>query len=147
MELREALKTMITSFDGGWAVASAYVGMTIDSLGNRVYEKKGQGLSIPDALALQSGSKTTLFAEWVSQQSGGTFVKLPDVADVGNDELLLKFNELNAEMGRLAQEFSASVKDGVVTDVEAKKLKSIGTEMHRTVEELLALTFKIYQRK
>lgn len=147
MGIREINKAMINAIDGGWEVAAAYLGMSYAALQNRVYEKKGQTLWLEDQLALQAHSKTTLFAEWVAQESGGTFIKLPDADDVGNEELLLKFNELNIEMGRLAQEYATSVGDGVVTDQEGEKLEKIGKEMHRTIEELLALTFKIYKRK
>lgn len=146
MGTREAIKAMITKVDGGWTVAAAYLGMSVSALENRVYEKKGQSLSTQDALVIQDFSKTTLFAEAIATASGGTFVKLPDIDGAGNDELLFKFNELQAEMGRLAQEYSSSVKDGVVTDTESASLESIGREMHRTIQELLALTFKIYKR-
>lgn len=140
------LKTLIKEIDGSWSVAAAHLGMTRDALENRVYEKKGQTLWLEDILELQAHADSTLFAEWIAQRSGGTFVKLPDVEHFGNEELLAKFNELYAELGRLSMEHNDALGDNIIDKGEAGKLTARVAEIHQTLEELLALTFKIYKR-
>lgn len=144
MGIREAHKAMIRAINGGWEVAAAALGMTLASLENRIYERKGQTLSTADSLALQATSGTTMFAEAIAHASGGTFVKLPECGEVDNEALLIKFNALHAELGLLSRRFGEYTKDDEINAREATDLKAIGDEVHKTMEELLALTFKIY---
>jgi hypothetical protein len=143
---RELMQGTIAGIRGGWTVAAAHIGMTLSALENRVYEKKGQQLSLRDTLALQYLAGNTMVVDWVCEQSGGTFVKLPDGDDLGNQELLTKFNELHGEIGRLSMEFNDATKDNVISSAEAERLRSVGAEISKTTQELLALTFKIFSK-
>lgn len=148
MEIRKAYLQMIKAYPGGWDAISAALGTYRGSLENRIFERRGQTLSVETALQLQEFSDTTLFAQAVASVSGGTFVKLPSVEHVGNDNLLVKSNELHAELGQLFQEFNDAIKnDGRIDDDEQKKLSHIGEDIHRTMEELLALMFRLYCRR
>jgi hypothetical protein len=147
VEFKQLMQEMITRrIRGGWTVAAAHIGMSVNALENRVYEKKGQQLSVRDSLALQYLAGNTMVADWVCTQSGGTFVKLPEGDDIGNQELLVRFNELYGELGHLSIEFNESIKDGQITDAEADKLKAVAAEIHKKTEELLALSFKIFRK-
>lgn len=147
MELLDAYKAMINSVKRTWDGMSAELGMTTSALRNRVYGVKGQALSVNDSLEMQTISGRTDFAEAIAQASGGTFVKLPTVEDVCNVSLLSKFNELHAELGTLSARFAEYTKDDELNDRECTNLKAIGDEIHKTMEELLALTFKIYRKE
>lgn len=144
MEIRKSYLSMIRAFPGGWDAMAGALGMTRDALENRIYERKGQSVLVETALQMQQFSGTTHFAEAVAQISGGLFMKLPDHAGHDRDELLAKFNELYGELGDLSIKFKASVEDGEIDKRERADLSDVGQSIHRTVEELLALTFQIY---
>jgi hypothetical protein len=131
---------------GGWEDAAYKLGMSISVLQNRVYGKKGSVLSIDHALSLQTISNTTLFAEAIALASGGTFVALPQITDedVTNEELLLKFQQLCEEFGRLGHRHREATEDGHVDAQERADLQAIADSMHRRIQELLAITFRIY---
>lgn len=145
MDTRESYTKMITAYPGGWAAMAAALGMTRDALENRVYERKGQQINVHTAMQLQAFSQTTLFAESISQESGGIFVRLPDfLNECDHDELLSKFNQLYVELGRLSEKFSHHTQDGRIDRREKKDLTETSQQIHRTVQELMALTFAIY---
>lgn len=125
---------------------AAALGMSKDALENRIYERKGQSVLVETALQMQSFSSTTHFSEAVAQVSGGVFMKLPEHGDHDRDELLSKFNELYGELGELSIKFKVSVEDGEIDKRERADLTDVGQHIHRTVEELLTLTFQIYCR-
>lgn len=146
MEIRKAYLSMIRAFPGGWDAMAGALGMSRDALENRIYERKGQSVLVETALQMQQFSSTTHFAEAVAQLSGGLFMKLPEQSSEDREELLAKFNELYAELGDLSIKFKVSVEDGEIDKRERADLTDVGQHIHRTVEELLTLTFQIYCR-
>lgn len=146
MEIKKAYLAMIREYPGGWDAMAAALGMTRDALENRIYERKGQSVLTETALQMQQFSSSTHFAEAVAQVSGGVFMKLPEHGDHDRDELLAKFNELYAELGDLSIKFKVSIEDGEIDKRERADLSDVGQHIHRTVEDLLTLTFQIYCR-
>lgn len=146
MNLRQAYLGMIKAFPGGWDAISGALGMTKDALENRIYERKGQDVPVQVALQMQAFSGTTLFAEAVCAQAGGTFVKLPDVDHITDEEISEKFHDLFEELGRLSSEFRESTKDGEINSRERDRFNALVDEMHKTMDELRAITFKVYCR-
>lgn len=144
MEIRKSYLEMTKFFPGGADAMAAALGISKNSLHNRVYQVKGQAIDVEKAMVMQSLSGTTLFAEAVAYESGGVFIKMPEVNDVDRDELLFKFNDLYAHLGELSSKFKASISDDEIDKKERKVLRSVGHEIHQTIEELLALTFVIY---
>ena len=135
---------MIKAFPGGWDSMSAALGFTRDALENRIYERKGQDLHVQTALQMQSFSGTALFAEAIATAAGGTFVKLPVVDSLDNEDISMKFHELYAELGELSVEFASVTKVGEIDKREQERINSIVDRMHRTMDELRALTFNVY---
>lgn len=144
MELRAAAQHMIKSFPGGWTAMAAAMGLSPAGLENRVYERKGQSLSVHESLQMQAFADTSHFAEAIAAASGGVFLKLPELGDIDNEELLAKFNRLYAELGRLSARFSEATADGVIDGRERAELKGIGDQVHKIIEELLFLTFRLF---
>lgn len=144
MNLRQAYLGMIKSFPGGWDAICGALGMSRDSLENRIYERKGQDLNVQTALQMQSFSQTTMFAEAICAISGGTFVKLPCVDHIGNEEISDKFHEMYEELGLLSQEFREDTKDGVIDQREKERINALVDKIHKTMDEFRALTFKVY---
>ena len=147
MEIRQAYLAMIRAFNGGWDAIAPALGMSRDSLENRIYERKGQSVLVETALQMQQFSGTTHFAEAVATASGGTFVMLPHVDHIENDSIQSKFNETYAELGLLFSTFAAAAEDGVIDDKERRELERLGEDMHRKTEQLLGLMFNVYCKK
>jgi hypothetical protein len=121
--------------------------MSRDALENRIYERKGQSILVETAMQMQKFSNSTHFVEAVAQESGGVFMPYPERGDeCDKDELLDKFNQLYAELGELSKTFKVSVADGEIDKRERADLVDVGQQIHRVVEELLGLTFRIYCR-
>lgn len=146
MAARKYYLEMIRAFPGGWEAMAGALGMTKDALENRLYERKGQQLTVQTAMQMQAFSGTTHFAEGVAQESGGVFLKLPETRDIGNEELLAEFNLLYAKLGELSGKFREYVKDNEISKTERADLDATAQEIHRTVEELLALSYSVYCR-
>jgi hypothetical protein len=143
---RKCYLKMIGAYPGGIEVMASALGMSASALSNRIYERKNQKVTVNTAMLLQDFSGTTYFAESVAQESGGVFIKLPAIADAGNEELLAEFNVLYAELGELSGKFREYVKDNEISPVERIDLDAIAQRIHRAVEELLALSYRIYCR-
>ena len=136
---------MNRAFPGGISAMAPAIGRTEDALDNRIYERKSQCMTVNDAMAMQKTSDTTYFAEAVAAKSGGTFVKLPEIGKVSNEDLLKKFNQLHSSLGRLNSEFAAAIdSDDQIDAKERRTLTDIGNDIHRTTQELLAIAFMVY---
>lgn len=144
MNLRQSYLSMIKAFPGGWDAMAGALGMSRDALENRVYERKGQGVTVETALQVQAFSQTVHFAEAVATASGGTFLKLPDDLNEGNELLMSKFQTLYARLGEFSKDFSAATADDVIDRREQAILEHDAAELHKVVAELLALTLRVY---
>lgn len=147
MNLRQAYLGMIKAFPGGWDAMCGALGMKRDALENRIYERKGQDLHVHTALMMQEFSGTTMFTEAICTASGGTFVKLPCIDHIGNEEISEKYHEAFEQLGLLSSEYRGAIKDGVVTPKERENLNAIIDKMHMIMDEIRALTFKFYCRE
>lgn len=144
MNIRQSYLSMIKAFPGGWDAMAGALGMSRDALENRVYERKGQGVTVETALQVQAFSQTTHFAEAVATSSGGTFVKLPDDLNGDNEQLMLKFQSLYAELGQFSKDFSSATADDLIDKREKLILEHDVAQLHKIISELLALAFRIY---
>jgi len=146
VELRKACLQMIKAYPGGWEGMAGSMGMSRSALENRVYERKGQALLVEHVIQMQHFSGTTLFAEEVARDAGGFFMKMPELDNIDRQDLLTKFNDLYSELGDLSKKFKASISDDEIDHIERDDLQKAGTNIHRALEEMLALTFQIYCR-
>ena len=135
---------MIKAFPGGWDAIAAALGMSRDALENRIYERKGQGVTVETALQIQAFSQTTCFAEAVATASGGTFIKLPGDLVEDNELLMAKFQSLYTELGQFSKDFSAATADDLIDKREQLILEHDVAQLHKVLAELLALTMRIY---
>ncbi|RQS88050.1 hypothetical protein DF048_27390 [Burkholderia seminalis] len=137
---------MCRAFPGGAEAMATALGMSGASLQNRIYEVKGQVLHTEHALAMQTLTGRTDFAEAVARVTGGMFVQLPGLDEqCDNQELLTKFTLILDQLGVLARTHAQAIADGVVDDHEKAELERIAHDAHRHIQELLQLTFRIYR--
>lgn len=146
MGLRNAYLSMIRAMPGGWDAMAAALGMSKAGLENRIYERKGQCIHVETAMQMQAFAGARLFAEAVAQESGGVFVPLPEVALDGKEELFDKQQELLAEIGDLFGRFREFTADGEIDNREGAKLQKLADEVHRTLQEFLAVSMALYAR-
>jgi hypothetical protein len=144
MAIRNSYLAMIKTVGIGWEKMCDAMLMTRSAMENRIYERKGQRVDVELAMAMQGFSGTTLFAEAIAAASGGTFVKLPQLEEIDNEALLVKFNQLHSKIGLLSSRFNEYTADGEIEARERDDMQQIGTEVHRTIQELLAVTFAVY---
>lgn len=146
--MRHAYLKMIGAYPGGWVAMARDLGMiSRAALENRVYERHGQAVRVDTALQMQNLSKTTVFAEFVAQKSGGVFLQLPQFSGLDNDDLLGRFTDLYEELGNLSRTFKEATADNEVDQQEKVDLTNVAQNIHRLVQDLLQVTFLIYCRQ
>ena len=144
MKIKKSYLAMIRAFPGGWDAIAAALGMSRNGLENRVYERKGQGVTVDTALQLQAFSGTTLFAEAVAASSGGAFVKLPEDMSDGNEVLAKKFRDIYVRLGIFASHFEEATADELIDPRERACLDADIDGLQRGLSELMALTIRVY---
>ena len=142
--MRSVYIRMCRAFPGGTEAMAAAMGLTIDALKNRIYERKGQRVSVEEAMLMQEFSGTKFFADSVTRQSGGVFLEVipPSVSE--RAELLTEFCRLTQELGELSKDYELSVRDGQIDPDEKAKLKQQAYRIHKQLEKILAISFAIY---
>lgn len=142
--LRQAYLKTIRAFPGGWDAMCAALGMTRDALENRVYERRGQDVTVQTALMMQSFAGTTSVVEAMAVESGGVFVKLPAQDDVSEEVASAKFQELVEEVGELSKEFRAAMADHKISGKEQVRINDVIDRINRTTGEFRALVKCFY---
>lgn len=142
--IKTAYQKMCKSLPGSYKTMAAMLNISPSALDNRIYERKGQSVDVSLALAMQDNSESDEFAKAIAEVSGGVFVKLPQMADFDSEEIQPKFIELLEHMGELASEWRGSTEDGEVDKIERRRLEVLAQQIHQTVAEINALTFKYY---
>lgn len=144
MELLTAYQEMIRVH--GWNGTAGTLGMTKSALEARVYEVKGSGMRVDTALLIQSYAGTKHFAQAVAHASGGVYVDLPTAECTHGEDLEAKFHELLAELGNLSKTYAEAKKDGEIDARERAQLEDIVQQMHKTLQELQTVMFRVYCR-
>lgn len=142
--MRATYIAMCKAFPGGFAAMASAMGYTYDALKNRIYEKKGQSVSVEDALLMQEFSGTKHFANAIARESGGVFLEVIPSMISDRSELLIEFNRLTQELGQLSKDFELSVRDGQIDGTEKSKLKQQSYRIHKQLERILSISFAIY---
>ena len=72
-------------------------------------------------------------------------MKLPEVEQMGNEELLYKFNDLLASLGQFARFHNESTSDGVLDREESKRMKAKGYRVQCLVAEIMVVTEMLFE--
>lgn len=142
--IRIAYQQMCRAMPGGWATMAASLGMSIDALENRVYERRGQEVTVHLARQMQANSGTTLFAEAIAAAAGGVFVALPQPGEHGAEEIMGVYMQLVDEVGRLAREWTDSTADGVLDGREIARLEQLRQNICAQVTKMHQLTLQVF---
>ncbi|AKA37728.1 DNA-binding protein [Yersinia ruckeri] len=142
-DISEAMHQLITQTPGKYermAKELCPVGGTENALRNRVRQLGGQVVPLGMAVEMESISGRTDITQAMCKRAGGVFVKLPDVTQMGNEELLIKFNELLAALGEFGRAHNEFTADGVLDRQESKRLKAKGYRAQSIIAEILVVT-------
>lgn len=142
--IRIAYQQMCRAMPGGWATMAASLGMSIDALENRVYERRGQEITVHQARQMQANSGTTLFAEAIAADAGGVFVPIPTGQDHGAEEIMAVYMQLVDEVGRLSREWTESTADGVLDGREIARLEQLRLNICSQVTRMLQLSLQVF---
>ncbi|MGC6386543.1 YmfL family putative regulatory protein [Ewingella sp. S1.OA.A_B6] len=145
-DITTAMHKMITSFAGGYSAMAerlAHDG-THNALSNRVRQVGGQMVPFGMAIDMESISGRSDITEAMCKRNGGTFVKFPEIAEMGNEELLIKFNELLTALGQFAQVHNEFTADGVLDRDESKRMRIKGYRVQSLVAEIMVVTEMLF---
>lgn len=145
-EINQALRTMAKSPNGGYAVSAAMLGISVASLENRLYEVKGQQISIEQAMMLQRLTERTDFVEAVAHASGGVFIRLPelDAAALAGEDIVLCLLSAVEKLGALSAQWRESTDDGAVDDEERAQIFHTARETAKQVLAVAVLTDHVF---
>ena len=144
--INQALRTMAQSPNGGYAVTSSMLGITRAALENRLYEVKGQRVSIEEAMLMQRLLERTDFAEAVAAESGGVFVAVPemDAAALMGEDIREHLHHSVEELGTLFSTWRNSTADGCLSKTESAQLWQQVRSVVNRVVAVAAVTDRIY---
>lgn len=142
--IRSAYQQMCRAMPGGWATMAASLGMTPDALENRVYERRGQEITVHQARQMQANSGTTLFAEAIAADAGGVFVLMPTADQQCAEEIMQVYMRLVDEVGQLARDWSESTADGVLDKREIERLEQLRQNICAQATKMLQLTLVVF---
>lgn len=146
MGIRHSYLDMIKAFPGGWDAMAAALGFSRSGLENRIYERKGQDVSVHDSLQMQVLSNTTYFAETVAELSNGYFTLHQDLSFDDKDNLMEKYIAFSAKYGELARVHMDAIEDGEIDDKERAELMEIKRNLHSMLENIFQLSMHIYHK-
>lgn len=146
MGIKESIKKMCQSVPGGYGTMASMLGLTKAALENRIYEVKGQRVSIEEAMMMQRMTGSTAFAEAVAHESGGVFVALPE-ADYAEEDIQAAFMSLSEAVGQFVTEWRDAVDDGELSASEAKRLADVERRICANAAAIVALTKKYCMRR
>lgn len=145
-DITAAIHKLVTSFPGGYGAMAKQLAHdgTHNALSNRVRQVGGQMVPLGMAIDMESISGRSDITETMCRRNGGTFVKFPDVVEMGNEELLIKFNELLAALGQFAQAHNEFTADGVLDRDESKRMYIKGYRIQSLVAEIMVVTEMLF---
>ena len=139
--INHALREMAKSPNGGYATSAS-----LAALENRLYEVKGQQISIEQAMLLQKMTERCDFAEAVAMQSGGVFVPLRelDAGALAGEDILVCFVRAVEKLGALSQQWQAVTDDGRVSRKENAAIFRAAYASVREVMGIAVLTERVF---
>ncbi|HEC1648494.1 TPA: DNA-binding protein [Yersinia enterocolitica] len=142
-DISDAIHQLITQTAGKYdAMAKQLCPLTgtENALRNRVRQLAGQVVPFGMAVEMESISGRSDITEAMCKRAGGVFVKLPEVNDIGNEELLIKFNELLVALGEFGRAHNKFTADGVLDREESKRLKAKGYRAQSIIAEIIVVS-------
>ncbi|WP_438391111.1 phage regulatory CII family protein [Caballeronia sp. DA-9] len=148
MNILDTAHAVAHDYPGGCESLAPRIGMSPAVLRSKVNPNTDtHKLTLQDAVRITDTTNDERIIEAWATARDLVLVKLPAASDEpDNEEILQKFLNLTMQYGELAKRHQEATEDGEVDDQEMADLERIGAAIHRSVEEINALTKRIYKR-
>ncbi len=116
------------------------------ALENRIYQVRGQSISIEEAMLMQRFTERTDFAQAVAHESGGVFIPLPpiDAAALTGEDITDNFMAAYVELGEFTRQWRNATHDGKVCSAESTALWQKVRALTQRITAIAVLTDQIY---
>jgi len=139
-----AIKKTISSLPGGYAEAAEWLGVTEDSLFNRLRTGGDQIFPMGWAMVLQRASGTKHIADAISRQSNSVNVPLVDIEDVDNGDINQRLMESVEWIGKHSQYIRKATADGVIDEKERAQIEENSYQVMAKWQEHLTLLYRVF---
>ena len=149
MNILDTAHAVAHDYPGGCESLAPRIGMSAAVLRSKVNPNTDtHQLTLMNAVAITDMTDDERILEAWLEQRNAVMVKLPDATEQpDNEEILSRFMSLTVQFGSLARRYSEVTADGEVDEQEMADMERIGNLIHRSVEEINALTKRIYCRQ
>ena len=145
--INTAIRDMAKSVVGGHATMATMLGLNSKTaLENRIYQVRGQSISIEEAMLMQRFTERTDFAQAVAHESGGVFIPLPpiDAAALTGEDITDNFMAAYVELGEFTRQWRNATHDGKVCSAESTALWQKVRALTQRITAIAVLTDQIY---
>lgn len=134
-----ALHAMAKGFKGGIVRIATLLGRSPGVMHNKFSEAcEHSNLTLHEALAIQEITDSDAFAEAVAATRGGIFVKLPELGEAADDDVLADFLALIDKEGVLARTLTEARSDGLIEPHEFDAVRADSERLVAALHRLLA---------
>ncbi|MDH5393941.1 MAG: phage regulatory CII family protein [Gammaproteobacteria bacterium] len=142
-DLDDAKYAVVHDHPGGSRSLAKLVGMNSGTLSNKVNaDVETHHLTVDEAVAIQHATNDRRIIEIEARILGGCFVRLDDFTFVSDVELLDKYAELHAAIGKTSQSIRLALEDNKITGNE---LKEIRLNMNDSIKVLMELYHRLFE--
>ncbi|HHW4180214.1 TPA: YmfL family putative regulatory protein [Yersinia enterocolitica] len=138
-----AIKKTIASLPGGYAEAAEWLGITQNSIFNRLRTDGDQIFPIGWVMVLEKAAGKNYVTDAWSRERGGYHVPFVEV-DTDNEEIGIKLAELVGRLGDLVNAYRQYIGDGVISRQEWHSLNDIAYDFRVTLMQFLNLVSMVY---
>lgn len=150
-DVLDAVHKLIRSYPGGYKEMAKRLDPetgTEHSLRNRVRkDRRDQQVTLGMILEMEAEANSNIITEAIAKYQNGVFVKLPDLSNFDNEEMLTKFNSLIFELGTFCRHHSEFTADGILDKNEKKSLRATAYTIQARLSEILAITEMLFSNE
>lgn len=139
-----AIKKTITELPGGYAEAAEWLGVTENSLFNRLRIEGDQIFPLGWALVLQRAGGSNHIADAVARHSNGVFVPLADVDDVDNGDINQRLMESIEWIGKHSHYVRKATADGIIDEAERAQIEENSYKVMAKWQEHITLLYRVF---
>lgn len=144
--MKRTIIEMIEKCQGGKAAVAGFLGLTEQSLNNRLYQTKGQRFTDDELIAIEREYGVSDWSDEINRRLGKVAVNVPSLDELDEVELsALQLREL-AERGILFSRLNEFLADGVITEVEANILRKLVHRHQSATQKAIEATIALHQK-
>ncbi|UAN61564.1 YmfL family putative regulatory protein [Serratia sp. JSRIV006] len=137
-------RKLITGLPGGYAEAANWLGVTENALFNRLRPGSNQIFPIGWLMVLQNAGGNTHFADATSRQSRSVNVRLPEVENIGREDINAKLMEAIEYLGKHSELVRRFTEDGEIDERERQELDHNTYHLIATFQEHVMLLYSVF---